>query len=100
MNKQKLRKDVTRWRAYYGRGYGWVSLPLVSVGMGSAILNYLDIKINILAVFAFLVVVTIIIGWLDRRYGFHDEELRYAGQRSPELMEIKSDIKKLLEAQK
>lgn len=107
MNRIKFNKrSLIRWKVYIDRARMYIGyLQFLMIGMiflesfkglpiGDFIFNNLYIAVPIL-LFLF-VALSLIVGFLDTRLGFREEELRNASSSNPVLREIQQDLKQMM----
>jgi len=107
------KKSLIRWKIYFDRSrmyIGYIQFFLIGIVFlesfkdkpwGKVIFDNAIIAIPI-ALFLFILL-SLILGWLDTRLGFREEELRNLSKSNPVLMEMLQELKDLnrkIDAQK
>lgn len=99
------RKTLIRWKIYFDRSrmyIGYIQFFLIGIvflqsfkdkSWGVAIYDHALIAIPI-ALILFLVL-SMILGWLDTRLGFRQEELRNLSKSNPVMMEMLEELKEI-----
>ncbi|MEM9832785.1 MAG: hypothetical protein AAF944_19290 [Bacteroidota bacterium] len=107
----KLNKPtLIRWKVYIDRArmyIGYIQFFMIGVvfmeafrdqSLGQFIFQYIYISIPIL--FVLFIVGSIIIGYLDSRFGLREEELRNLSSSNPVLRDIQQELKEIKESVK
>lgn len=99
------RKTLIRWKIYFDRSrmyIGYIQFFLIGIiflqsfkekSWGVAIYNNALVAIP-MALILFLVL-SLILGWLDTRLGFRQEELRNLSKSNPVMMEMLEELKEI-----
>lgn len=82
------------------RSYAWFSIPLMLSGMIAILKPYIDqiIEISLLWLVIIAFITMLFFGWLERKVGFFQDEMRYGTALNPELSRRFDNIERLLEA--
>ena len=99
------RKSLIRWKIYFDRSrmyIGYIQFFLIGIvflqsfedkSWGDLIFNNALIAIPIALVL--FILLSLILGWLDTKLGFREEELRNLSKSNPVLMEMLQELKDL-----
>lgn len=99
------KKTLIRWKVYFDRSrmyIGYVQFFLIGIvflksfkdnAFGEFIFKYALISIPI--AFLAFILVSLILGFLDSRLGFREEELRNLSKSNPVMMEMLAELKEL-----
>lgn len=106
MTRIRLNKrSLIRWKVYFDRSrmyIGYLQFFLIGVVFiqsfkdepwGDLIFRYALISIPVL--FILFIFFSLLIGYVDSRFGFREEELRNLSKSNPVMMEILESIKEL-----
>jgi hypothetical protein len=99
------KRSLIRWKVYFDRSrmyIGYLQFFLIGVVFiqsfkdqpwGDLIFKYALISIPIL--FVLFIFVSLLIGYVDSKFGFREEELRNLSKSNPVMMEILESVKEL-----
>jgi hypothetical protein len=99
------KKSLIRWKVYFDRSrmyVGYFQFFLIGVVFiksfkdepwGDLIFRYALISIPVL--FILFIFFSLLIGYIDSRFGFREEEMRNLSKSNPVMMEILESIKEL-----
>lgn len=99
------KRSLIRWKVYFDRSrmyIGYLQFFLIGVVFiksfkdepwGDLIFRYALISVPIL--FVVFVFVSLLIGYVDSKFGFREEELRNLSKSNPVMMEILESVKEL-----
>ncbi|HLP74816.1 MAG TPA: hypothetical protein VK155_18065 [Bacteroidales bacterium] len=99
------RKTLIRWKIYFDRSrmyIGYIQFFLIGIvflqsfkekSWGVAIYNHALIAIPIALIL--FIVLSLVLGWLDTRLGFRQEELRNLSRSNPVMMEMLEELKEI-----
>ena len=99
------KRSLIRWKVYFDRSrmyIGYLQFFLIGVVFiqsfkdqpwGDLIFKYAVISIPIL--FVLFILFSLLIGYVDSRFGFREEEMRNLSRSNPVMMEILESIKEI-----
>lgn len=99
------KRSLIRWKVYFDRSrmyIGYLQFFLIGVVFiqsfkdqpwGDLIFKYALVSIPIL--FILFIFVSLLIGYVDSRFGFREEEMRNLSKSNPVMMEILESVKEL-----
>jgi hypothetical protein len=99
------RKSLIRWKIYFDRSrmyIGYIQFFLIGIvflqsfedkSWGDLIFNNAIIAIPVALVL--FILISLILGWLDTKLGFREEELRNLSKSNPIMMEMLQELKDL-----
>lgn len=99
------KKTLIRWKVYFDRSrmyIGYIQFFLIGVvflksfkdnAFGEFIFKYALISIPI--AFLVFILISLILGYLDSKLGFREEELRNLSKSNPVMMEMLAELKEL-----
>jgi hypothetical protein len=99
------KRSLIRWKVYFDRSrmyIGYLQFFLIGVVFiqsfkgqpwGDLIFKYALLSIPIL--FILFIFVSLLIGYVDSRFGFREEEMRNLSKSNPVMMEILESVKEL-----
>ena len=89
---KKLRLFLVKQKVFFNRGYGLIGCLgigyLVACKLQEQLIAYYDFRVSLLVLFPVGVVSLWILGWLEYKFGFFQEEMDFSWKINPAYKEL------------